>query len=98
MPSRLSGWATTATIRRNTKFAPRPLPNWPWGADGDDKDDEPDVYPANHATKAGEVIPVDPIDYEDGDEIDFQITVTDMDGDGESDGPVPLDRCRECTG
>ena len=55
------------------------------GADGDDKDDEPDVYPANHPTKAGEVIPVPEIDYEEGDEIDFEITVTDMDGKGESD-------------
>ena len=55
------------------------------GADGDDKGDEPDVYPANHPTKAGEVIPVPEIDYEEGDEIDFEITVTDMDGKGETD-------------
>ena len=54
------------------------------GADGDDKDDEPDVYPKGHA-KEGEVIPVDPIDYEEGDEIDFEVTVTDMDGKGDSD-------------
>ena len=54
------------------------------GADGDDTDKDPDVYPANHAM-AGEVIPVDPIDYEAGDEIEFVVTVTDMDGDGEED-------------
>ena len=32
-----------------------------------------------------EVIPVPAIDYEEGDEIDFEVTVTDMDGEGESD-------------
>ena len=53
------------------------------GADRDG-DDEIDVYAKGHE-KEGEVIPVDPIDYEEGDEIDFEITVTDMDGDGESD-------------
>jgi len=52
----------------------------------DDKDKEPDVYPKGHA-KEGEVIPVNPIDYEEGDEIDFEITVTDKDGHstGEAD-------------
>ena len=49
------------------------------GADGDDDDDEPDV------DKDGNVIPVKPIDYENGDEIDFEITVKDMDGKGDPD-------------
>ena len=52
------------------------------GADGPDADKDPDVYPANHAM-AGEVIPVPAIDYEAGDEIEFVVTVTDMNGDGE---------------
>ena len=45
------------------------------GADRDG-DDDIDVYAEGHA-KEGEVIPVDPIDYEAGDEIDFEVTVTD---------------------
>ena len=49
------------------------------GADGDDKDDDPDE------DKEGNVIPVPAIDYEEGDEIDFEVTVTDMDGKGEED-------------
>ena len=49
------------------------------GADGDDEDDKPDV------DKDGNVIPVKPIDYENGDEIDFEITVKDMDGEGDPD-------------
>ena len=54
------------------------------GADGDDMDKDPDVYPKGHAME-GEVIPVPAIDYEAGDEIEFVVTVTDMDGDGEED-------------
>ena len=34
---------------------------------------------------AGDPAPVEPIDYEEGDEIDFEVTVTDMDGEGEMD-------------
>ena len=45
----------------------------------EDKDDDPDVYPKGHA-KEGQVIPVEAIDYEEGDEIDFEVTVTDKDG------------------
>ena len=34
---------------------------------------------------AGDPAPVEPIDYEEGDEIDFEVTVRDMDGAGEED-------------
>ena len=61
------------------------------GADRDG-DKKIDVYKTGE--KKGEVIPVDPIDYEEGDEIDFEITVTDSvegAGQGEDDRSLSID-------